>query len=44
VEEHGRAKLATGDMKGRLYSACLVTKVTDTHSEYVVLIAFIGQQ
>ena len=44
MEEHGRVKLTTGDTKRRLCSACLVTKITDTHSECVLLIAFVWQQ
>jgi hypothetical protein len=45
VEKHGRARQATGDnIIRRMRFACPITKATDTHSEYVILIAFPRQQ
>jgi hypothetical protein len=41
VEKYGRAREATDDnIIRRMRFACWVTKATDTHSEYVTLIAF----
>jgi len=45
VEERGTANQATGDGTiWRMRIASWVTKATDTHSEYVILIAFPLQQ
>jgi hypothetical protein len=45
VEKYGRAKQATDDnIIRRMRFACWITKDTDTHSEYVILIAFARQQ
>jgi len=45
VEKYGRHKEATDTNIIRLICiACWITKATDTHSEYVTLIAFIRQQ
>jgi len=40
IVERGRAQMATWGMS----TACWVTKATDTHSEYVMFIAFVQQQ
>jgi hypothetical protein len=43
VEECGRARHVTdGSIMGRMRIACWVTEATNTHSEYVTLIAFYG--
>jgi len=43
VETHGTARQATDDnITWRLHFACLITKATDTHTEYVILAAFHG--
>jgi hypothetical protein len=40
VEKYGRPREATGDKKLRcMHFAWLVTKATDTHSEYLIFIA-----
>jgi hypothetical protein len=45
VEKYGRVRQATDDNVVRpMRVACWITKATDTHSEYVMLIAFLGQQ
>jgi hypothetical protein len=45
VEKYGRARQATDDnIIRRMRFACWITKATDTHSEYVILIAFRRQQ
>jgi hypothetical protein len=45
VEKYGRARQATDDnIIRRMRFACWVTKATDTHWEYVILIAFALQQ
>jgi hypothetical protein len=45
VEKHGRARQATGgNIIRRMRFACWITKATDTHLEYVILIAFPRQQ
>jgi hypothetical protein len=45
VEEYGTARQATDDnITRRMRFACWMTKATDTHSEYVILIAFPQQQ
>jgi hypothetical protein len=45
AEKCGRAGQATdGNIIGRMCFACWITKATDTHSEYVILIAFPRQQ
>jgi hypothetical protein len=47
VEKYGRTRHATGDnmhVIGRMRTACWITKATDTHSEYAVLIDFPWQQ
>jgi hypothetical protein len=41
VEKCGRAREATdGNITRRMRFACAITKATDTHSEYIILIAF----
>ena len=43
--KYGKAGLATDDNKiRRMRPACWITKVTDAHSEYVILLAFPRQQ
>jgi hypothetical protein len=45
VEEYVTARQATHDtITRRMRFACWITKATDTHSEYVILIAFPRQQ
>jgi hypothetical protein len=45
VQECGRARKATDDnIVRRILFACWVTKATNTHSEYVILIDFPLQQ
>jgi hypothetical protein len=45
VEKYGRARQATKDnIIPRMLFACWITKATDTHSEYVIRIAFPRQQ
>ena len=45
MEKYGRAGQATDDnIMLRMRFTCWVTKATDTHSEYVILITFPGQQ
>jgi hypothetical protein len=45
VEKYGRAGQATDDNVIRhMLFACWITKATDTHSEYVICIAFPQQQ
>jgi hypothetical protein len=45
VEKHGTARQNTDDsIIRRMRFACWITKATDTHSEYVILIAFQRQQ
>jgi hypothetical protein len=45
VKEYGRARQATDDnIKRRMRFACRITKATDTHLKYVILIAFPRQQ
>jgi hypothetical protein len=45
AEKYGRARQATDDnIIQRMRFACSITKATDTHSEYVILIAFPRQQ
>jgi hypothetical protein len=40
-KKHGTARQATdGSMIRRMRLACWITKATDTHSEYVIFIAF----
>jgi hypothetical protein len=42
VEAYVQASVATGiNIKRRLRIACWITKATDTHLEYLVLIAFL---
>jgi hypothetical protein len=44
VEKYGTAIQATDDnITQRMRSACWITKATDTHSEYLMLIAFARQ-
>jgi hypothetical protein len=44
-KKHGTAGLATVDnIIRRICFACWITKTTDTHSEYVILIAFPRQE
>jgi len=41
VEEYGKARQATEDnITRRMHLACWMTETIDTHSEYVILIAF----
>ena len=41
MEKYGRAGQATDDsIKRRMHIACWITKATDTHLKYVILIAF----
>ena len=45
MEKHGTAGQATDDnIIQRMHFACWITKATDTHSQYVILIAFPQQQ
>jgi hypothetical protein len=47
MEKYGAARQTKDDNIGlirRMRFACLVTKATNTHSEYVILIAFPRQQ
>jgi hypothetical protein len=45
VEKYGTARQATDDnIIRRMRFACRITKATDTHSEYVILITFPRQQ
>jgi hypothetical protein len=45
VEKYGKAGQATdGNVIRRTRFECWITKATDTHSEYVILIAFPRQQ
>jgi hypothetical protein len=45
VKKYGTARQATFDnIIRRMRFACWITKATDTHSEYVILIAFSRQQ
>ena len=45
MEKHGPARQATDDnIIRRVRFACWITKATDIHSEYVILIAFTRQQ
>jgi hypothetical protein len=45
VEKYGRARHATDDNTiRRMRIACWITKAIETHSEYVILIAFPRQQ
>jgi hypothetical protein len=45
VEKYGRARQATDDnIIRRMRFACWITKATDTHSEYLILIALPRQQ
>jgi hypothetical protein len=45
MEKYGRVRQATDDnIIWRMRFACWITKVTDTHSEYVILVAFPRQQ
>ena len=43
-EKCDRARQATDDTLRRMRFACWITKATDTHSDYVILIAFLWQQ
>jgi hypothetical protein len=43
VEKYGTARQTTDDnIIQRMRFACWITKATDTHSEYVIFIAFHG--
>jgi len=43
MEKYGKAGQATGvNIIRRMRAACCISKVTDTYSEYVTLIAFHG--
>jgi hypothetical protein len=45
VEKYGRARQAIDDnITRRMRFACWITKATDTHTQYVILIAFPRQQ
>jgi hypothetical protein len=45
VEKYGTARQATDDnIIRRMRIACWISNATDTHSEYVILIAFPRQQ
>jgi hypothetical protein len=46
VEKYRRAagQAADGNMKGHMRIACWITKATNTHSRYIILIAFPLQQ
>jgi hypothetical protein len=45
VEKYGTARhVADGSIVRRMHKACWVTKSSDTHSEYVILLAFPWQQ
>ena len=45
VEKYGRARQATYDnIIQCMRFACWITRATDTHSEYVILLAFVHQQ
>jgi hypothetical protein len=45
VEKYGRARQATDDnIIRRMRIAYWITKATDTHSEYGILIAFLQQK
>jgi hypothetical protein len=45
VAKYGTVReAADGIIIQRVHFACLVTKATDTHSEYVIIIAFLRQQ
>jgi len=44
VEKYGRAGRATDEITWRMRIACCIPKSTDTHSKYVILIAFSLQQ
>jgi hypothetical protein len=45
VEKYDTAEQATDDNVNRhMHIACWITKATDTHSEYVILFAFLQQQ
>jgi hypothetical protein len=45
VEKYGTARQDTDDnIIRRMRFACWVTKATDTHSEYLILVAFPRQQ
>jgi hypothetical protein len=45
MEKYDRAGQVTDDnITRRMRFACWITKATDTHSEYVILIAFPRQQ
>jgi hypothetical protein len=45
VEKYGTVRQATDDNTiRRMRFACCITKATDTHSQYVILIAFQQQQ
>jgi hypothetical protein len=44
VETYCRTGQATDDIMRRMRTACWITKATNTQSEYVILIAFQGQQ
>ena len=45
MEKYGTAKLAKDDnITRRMRFACWINEATDTHSEYLTLIAFARQQ
>jgi len=45
VVKHGTARQATDDdITKRMRIACWITEVTNTHSEYVIVIAFLRQK
>ena len=44
VEKYGKARQVTRDIIRRMLFECWISKATDTHSEYIILIAFARQQ
>ena len=45
VKKYGRARQVTGDnIMRRMHFACWITNATNTHTEYVILTTFLGQQ
>ena len=45
VNKYDKAKHATdANIIRRIHCACWTTKITDTHSEYVIIIAFLRQK
>ena len=44
MEKHGTARETTNDIIWRMPFSCWITKAKDTHSEYVIFIAYPRQQ